>query len=642
MAVIPASSRGGQGTVTGVTATDPSIVITGTATVPTVATGTLDVIATQHPPVASVALNSQKITGLLDPTGAQDASSKNYVDTQFSAVNPAVAVTIATTAVGDTSGLTYLNGAAGIGATFTGSVNTPLTIDGVTLTSVNQRVLVKNDTQAPSGSKNGIYYLTQLQTGILPPILTRALDYDQPSDINNTGAIPVVSGTANAGTSWLLTSTVATIGTDPLTFIQFSYAATASANAVLTTTGDLLYASAANTLARRAVGSGAQVLGVSGGLPAWVAQLVASVFGRTGAVVAATNDYTDAQVQNSPTNVLTATGDLLYASAANTLARRAIGSTGNVLTVTGGLPTWAAPAGGAGGLAVYGDGNDGTQTFDGAATILGVAPSSNVYTQNRDWFFAAATINSGVTIKTNGYRIFCAGALTNNGTIQWNGNAAAVNAAGTTLSNNSSTFNQSTSSPGAAPGQQGGPGGTTTGTAGSNQTGNASFGGVGGTGGNGTSGNGAAGGTVAAAGGNVSPPRWLSAALAASGPQVVGANVAFTGLSGGSGGGGGGGDGTAGGGGGGGGGVVMVAAKTFAGTGAVQARGGAGGIPAAGNRGGGGGGGGGVVVVVSSSVSAGAISGQTIDANGGALGTATGSGTNGAAGGNGTAILLAN
>ena len=46
----------------------------------------------------------------------------------------------------------------------------------------------------------------------------------------------------------------------------------------------------------------------------------------------------------SPTSVMTTTGDLLYASAANTLARRAIGTTGDVLTVAGGVPTWAAPA----------------------------------------------------------------------------------------------------------------------------------------------------------------------------------------------------------------------------------------------------------------------------------------------------------
>jgi hypothetical protein len=71
---------------------------------------------------------------------------------------------------------------------------------------------------------------------------------------------------------------------------------------------------------------------------------VTSVFSRTGAVVAATNDYTDAQIQNSPTNVLSASGDILYASAANTLARLQKGSDTNVLTLASGLPSWAAPA----------------------------------------------------------------------------------------------------------------------------------------------------------------------------------------------------------------------------------------------------------------------------------------------------------
>jgi hypothetical protein len=43
----------------------------------------------------------------------------------------------------------------------------------------------------------------------------------------------------------------------------------------------------------------------------------------------------------------TTEGDLAYSSAtADTNTRLAIGSTGNVLTVAGGVPTWAAPAGG--------------------------------------------------------------------------------------------------------------------------------------------------------------------------------------------------------------------------------------------------------------------------------------------------------
>jgi hypothetical protein len=53
---------------------------------------------------------------------------------------------------------------------------------------------------------------------------------------------------------------------------------------------------------------------------------------------------------NEATATLTTTGDTLYASAANTLARRAIGTTGQVLTVSGGVPTWVTPS--AGGLAI--------------------------------------------------------------------------------------------------------------------------------------------------------------------------------------------------------------------------------------------------------------------------------------------------
>jgi hypothetical protein len=52
----------------------------------------------------------------------------------------------------------------------------------------------------------------------------------------------------------------------------------------------------------------------------------------------------DAQI---PDSLLTTTGDTIYASGASTPARLGIGTTGQVLTVAGGLPTWAtASAGG--------------------------------------------------------------------------------------------------------------------------------------------------------------------------------------------------------------------------------------------------------------------------------------------------------
>jgi hypothetical protein len=48
------------------------------------------------------------------------------------------------------------------------------------------------------------------------------------------------------------------------------------------------------------------------------------------------------------TNPMTTTGDTIYSSSGSTPARLGIGSTGQVLTVAGGLPSWATPASGGG------------------------------------------------------------------------------------------------------------------------------------------------------------------------------------------------------------------------------------------------------------------------------------------------------
>jgi hypothetical protein len=54
-------------------AADTSIVVAGTATAPTLATATLDVIATVHAPAASVPMNGQKFTGLANGTAPGDS-----------------------------------------------------------------------------------------------------------------------------------------------------------------------------------------------------------------------------------------------------------------------------------------------------------------------------------------------------------------------------------------------------------------------------------------------------------------------------------------------------------------------------------------------------------------------------------------
>jgi hypothetical protein len=51
-------------------------------------------------------------------------------------------------------------------------------------------------------------------------------------------------------------------------------------------------------------------------------------------------------ITNSMATTITTAGDVIYGTGSGTFTRLGIGSTGNVLTVAGGVPTWAAPAGG--------------------------------------------------------------------------------------------------------------------------------------------------------------------------------------------------------------------------------------------------------------------------------------------------------
>ena len=141
---------------------------------------------------------------------------------------------------------------------------------------------------------------------------------------------------------------------------------TAGASSVMTTKGDLVRYDSARE--RYGIGSSGQVLQVASGLPAWTTiNLADSVLTTQGDVLyegasalarlgQSTNNYTLATKgsganpawQASSTSTLSGTGDVLYSSGANTLARLAIGSANDVLTVAGGVPTWSAPAGGGG------------------------------------------------------------------------------------------------------------------------------------------------------------------------------------------------------------------------------------------------------------------------------------------------------
>ena len=63
---------------------------------------------------------------------------------------------------------------------------------------------------------------------------------------------------------------------------------------------------------------------------------------------------------------------------------------------------------------IYGSGHDGDAVLDGTSTVLGMAPTSSVYTMTRDMFFDDLTINANVRLMPAGYRIFVKNVLTMN------------------------------------------------------------------------------------------------------------------------------------------------------------------------------------------------------------------------------------
>lgn len=155
-------------------------------------------------------LSTLPIINVQNPTAAQDAATKSYVDAQSQGLDVKQSVRIATTANITLSGLTAIDGV------------TPIAGD---------RVLVKNQTTA---SANGIYVAAAAAW-------VRADDADTSAKVTSGLFTWVTEGTTNDDTQWVLTTNdPITLGTTALVFTQFGGAQQITAGSGLSKSGNTL------------------------------------------------------------------------------------------------------------------------------------------------------------------------------------------------------------------------------------------------------------------------------------------------------------------------------------------------------------------------------------------------------------------
>ena len=250
-----ATERAATATLTNKTLTSP-VINTPTGIVKgDVGLGSVDNTADTAKPVSTAQqtaldlkanLASPTFTGTVTvpaPTNATDAATKAYADAIAAGINWHESVELATATTLPNSP-TYDNGTSGVGSTLTATSNGRLSVDGVNATT-GDRILVKDQATA---TQNGIYVVTAQGSAGATYLLTRATDHDGANDdIVRGDAVYVGNGSSNINQGFLVNSVGSSgarelhvVGTDNITFTQFTGTSNITAGTGITKTGNTL------------------------------------------------------------------------------------------------------------------------------------------------------------------------------------------------------------------------------------------------------------------------------------------------------------------------------------------------------------------------------------------------------------------